>query len=203
MNKYLLALVAVAGLATVVTAGDKNLQAQATPAAPAVPAAPKPEMKEMDIVDTAVAAKFNTLFTALKAAGLIEALKGKGPFTVFAPTDEAFAKLDKTVLADLLKPENKAKLADILKFHVIAASVSSAEVVKMKESSKTLQGTTFNIVVKDGKVSIGHDGNMANVTKTDIKCSNGVIHIIDAVIMPKADKKDEAKKEEKKDAPKK
>lgn len=134
-----------------------------------------------DIVDTAVAAgSFKTLAAALKAADLIDALKGKGPFTVFAPTDEAFAKLPKETLDSLLKPENKDKLSGILKYHVVSGKVSSKEVVKLKEA-KTLQGSSVKIVVKDGKVQIDN----ANVTKTDIEASNGVIHVIDTVILPK------------------
>ncbi|MCA3005650.1 MAG: fasciclin domain-containing protein [Phycisphaerales bacterium] len=169
------------------------------PAAPAKPAA-APAVT-LDIVDTAAANKdFSTLVTAIKAAGLVDALKGKGPFTVFAPTNAAFEKLPKGTLESLLKPENKEKLAEILKFHVIPASVLAADVVKLggKESSKTLQGSSFLIEVKDGKVSIGSKDNLANVTATDIKTTNGVIHVIDAVILPPA--KAEPKKEEKKGA---
>jgi transforming growth factor-beta-induced protein len=139
------------------------------------------EEKPMDIVDTAVAAgSFNTLVTAVKAAGLVEVLKGEGPFTVFAPTDEAFAKLPKGTVEDLLKPENKAKLQAILTYHVIAGRVMSQDVVKL-ESAKTVQGQDVGIQVVDGKVKV--DG--ALVTKADIETSNGVIHVIDAVILPR------------------
>lgn len=142
-----------------------------------------------DIVDTAVAAgSFKTLATALTHCGLVEALKGPGPFTVFAPTDEAFAKLPKGTLEELLKPENKEKLTQILKYHVIAGEVTAEQVTKMKESSATLQGQTFDIVVADGKVMIGNGKEpkmMATVTKTDIKTSNGIIHVIDTVILPR------------------
>ncbi len=134
-----------------------------------------------DIVDTAVAAgKFKTLAAALKAADLVEALKGKGPFTVFAPTDEAFAKLPKETLESLLKPENKEKLVAILKYHVVSGKVTSEHLVKLPDA-KTLQGTSAKIVVKDGNVSV----DAANVTKADIEASNGVIHVIDTVIVPK------------------
>ena len=134
-----------------------------------------------DIVDTAVAAgSFNTLATALKAAGLVETLKGPGPFTVFAPTDEAFAKLPAGTLESLLKPENKAKLAGILTYHVVAGKVMAADVVKLT-SAKTVNGQSAKIAVDGGKVKV--DG--ANVVKTDIAASNGVIHVIDAVILPK------------------
>jgi uncharacterized surface protein with fasciclin (FAS1) repeats len=134
-----------------------------------------------DIVDTAVAAgSFNTLATALKAAGLVETLKGPGPFTVFAPTDEAFAKLPAGTLESLLKPENKAKLAGILTYHVVPGKVMAADVVKLT-SAKTVNGQSLKIAVDGGKVKV--DG--ANVVKTDIAASNGVIHVIDAVLLPK------------------
>ena len=135
---------------------------------------------EKDIVDTAVAADgFSTLVAAVKAAGLVDTLKGKGPFTVFAPTDEAFAKLPKGTLESLLKPENKEKLAGILTYHVVAGKVLAADVVKLTEAD-TVQGSPVKIKVKDGKVMV----NQANVVKTDIHCKNGVIHVLDAVILP-------------------
>ena len=134
-----------------------------------------------DIVDTAVAAgSFKTLAAALKAADLVETLKGKGPFTVFAPTDDAFAKLPEGTVADLLKPENKKKLAGILTYHVVAGKVMAADVVKLTKA-KTVQGSEVKIKVTDGKVMVDN----ANVVKTDIVCGNGVIHVIDAVILPK------------------
>lgn len=141
--------------------------------------------EKKDIVDTAVAAgQFNTLAAALQAAGLVDALKGEGPFTVFAPTDAAFAKLPPGTLENLLKPENKATLTKILTFHVIPGSVKAEQVVTMTESSATLAGQTFRIQTKDGKVKIGNDKAMATVVKTDIMATNGVIHVIDAVILP-------------------
>lgn len=134
-----------------------------------------------DIVDTAVAAgSFGTLAAALGAAGLVETLKGEGPFTVFAPTDEAFAKLPAGTVENLLKPENKTQLTGILTYHVVPGAVKAADVVKLTEA-KTVQGQSVKITVKDGKVSIDD----ANVTATDIKASNGVIHVIDSVILPK------------------
>ena len=137
-------------------------------------------MPEKDIVDTAVAAgDFNTLVTAVKAAELVETLKSEGPYTVFAPTDAAFAKLPEGTLASLLEPENKAKLAGILTYHVVAGKVMAADVVKMTEA-KTVNGQMLKIVTTDGKVMV----NGANVVKTDIECSNGVIHVIDAVVLP-------------------
>jgi transforming growth factor-beta-induced protein len=133
-----------------------------------------------DIVDTAVAAgSFNTLAKALQAAGLVETLKGKGPFTVFAPTDEAFAKLPKATLDDLLKPENKAKLTRILTAHVVSGRVTSAEVVKLP-SAKAVSGDMLTIKATGGKVMV----DTATVVKPDINASNGVIHVIDSVIVP-------------------
>jgi uncharacterized surface protein with fasciclin (FAS1) repeats len=133
-----------------------------------------------DIVDTAVAAgSFGTLAKALVAADLVETLKGKGPFTVFAPTDAAFAKLPAGTLEMLLKPENKAKLQAILTYHVVAGSVGSSDVVKLK-SAKTVNGQSAAISTADGGVTI--DG--ARVVKADIATSNGVIHVIDAVMLP-------------------
>ena len=141
----------------------------------------KSEAKPTIVEIAATAGNFNTLVAAVKAAGLAETLSGKGPFTVFAPTDEAFAKLGKDAIADLLKPENKAKLTAILTYHVAGENLPAAKVVAAK-SVKTLQGQSASIVVAEGKVTI--DG--ANVVKTDIVGSNGVIHVIDSVILPKA-----------------
>ncbi len=134
--------------------------------------------QEKDIVDTAVAAgSFNTLVTAVKAAGLVDTLKSAGPFTVFAPTDAAFAKLPPGALEGLLK--DPAKLKAVLTYHVVSGDVMAADVVKLT-SAKTVEGADVKITVKGGKVMI----NNAHVVKADIKCSNGVIHVIDAVIMP-------------------
>lgn len=134
-----------------------------------------------DIVDTAVAAgSFNTLAKALAAADLVQTLKGAGPFTVFAPTDEAFAKLPAGTLDMLLKPENKAKLQRILTYHVVAGRVTAADVVKL-HSAKAVSGDTIAIASNGGGVTV----DSANVVKTDIGASNGVIHVIDAVILPK------------------
>ena len=134
-----------------------------------------------DIVDTAVAAgSFKTLTTALNAAGLVETLKGKGPFTVFAPTDEAFAKLPAGTVESLLKPENKQKLTSILTYHVVAGNVKAADVVKLS-SAKTLNGQSVMIKTLGGKVFI----NGATVVKADIATTNGTIHVIDTVLLPK------------------
>ena len=132
-----------------------------------------------DIVDTAVAAgSFKTLAKALAAAGLVDTLKGAGPFTVFAPTDEAFAKLPAGTLETLLKPENKAKLQRILTYHVVAGQVMAADVVKMR-SAKAVSGDTMTISTTGGVMV-----DKARVVKTDIVASNGVIHVIDSVILP-------------------
>ncbi len=157
--KKILALVcgAVVGLASTVTfAADKN------------------------IVETAVeAGKFKTLAAALGAAGLVDVLKGDGPFTVFAPTDEAFAKLPKGTVETLLKPENKAKLAGILTYHVVPGKVMAKDVVKVT-GAKSVNGQRIDVKVDGSTVTV--DG--AKVAATDIVCSNGVIHIIDSVILP-------------------
>jgi transforming growth factor-beta-induced protein len=133
-----------------------------------------------NIVETAVGAKFNTLAKLLTAADLVSTLEGAGPFTVFAPTDEAFAKLPKETVESLLKPENKATLVKILTYHVVPGRVYADQVVGMT-SGKTVQGSSFAVAAKNGKVMIDN----ATVTKTDIEASNGVIHVIDTVIMPK------------------
>lgn len=133
-----------------------------------------------DIVDTAVAAKFTTLVAAVKAAGLVDTLKGSGPFTVFAPTDEAFAKLPPGTLETLLKPENKAKLQSILTYHVVPGKVMAQDVVKL-HSAKSVEGQNIAIKTMNGRVMVDN----AHVTKTDIETSNGVIHVIDTVILPR------------------
>lgn len=140
-------------------------------------------VEELDIVETAAAAgSFNTLVAAVNAAGLTETLKGVGPFTVFAPTDEAFAKLPEGTLEMLLKPENKEKLAAILTYHVVSGKVTAEEVVKLS-SAESVSGKKIDIKTSDGKVMV--DG--ATVIKTDVMAENGVIHVIDTVMMPPAD----------------
>lgn len=137
---------------------------------------------EKNIVDTAVAAgQFKTLAATLGAAGLVDTLKGAGPFTVFAPTDEAFAKLPAGTLEELLKPGNKAKLTAILTYHVVDGNVMAADVVKLTEA-KTLNGMKVKVKVNGNTVMI----NDATVTKADIVASNGVIHVIDSVLLPPA-----------------
>jgi uncharacterized surface protein with fasciclin (FAS1) repeats len=135
-----------------------------------------------DIVDTAVAAgTFKTLVAAVKAAGLVETLKGKGPFTVFAPTDDAFAKLPEGTIADLLKPENKGKLASILTYHVVSGTVLSAD-LKEGMQAVTVNGKPVKITLSGGPKING-----VSVVSADIKTKNGVIHVIDTVILPPAD----------------
>jgi uncharacterized surface protein with fasciclin (FAS1) repeats len=136
--------------------------------------------KTGDIVDVAVSAgQFNTLAAALEAAGLVATLKGDGPFTVFAPTDAAFAKLPAGTIDTLLKPENKDQLVAILTYHVVPGNVKAADVVKLSRAT-TVNGADVAIEVNDGSVRIDN----ALVIKTDIGASNGVIHVIDSVILP-------------------
>ena len=139
------------------------------------------EMVSLDIVDTAASNEdFSTLVAAVKAAELVDALKGEGPLTVFAPTNAAFATLPEGTLDDLLKPENKEQLQSILTYHVVAGKIMASDIAEGTTTVTTLQGTTFDVVNDENGVRV--DG--ANVTATDIKTSNGVIHVIDAVILP-------------------
>ncbi|HVP52314.1 MAG TPA: fasciclin domain-containing protein [Terriglobales bacterium] len=143
-------------------------------------AAPKNNTGNKDIVDTAVSAgSFQTLARALQAADLVDTMKGPGPFTVFAPTDEAFAKLPAGTLDDLLKPENKDKLRAILTYHVVAGKVPSTKVVTLS-SVKTVNGQEVKITATGGDVMVDN----ARVVKADIPAANGVIHVIDAVLLP-------------------
>ena len=138
---------------------------------------------EKDIVTTAVeAGSFKTLAAALKAGGLVETLQGKGPFTVFAPTDEAFAKLPAGTVESLLKPENKAQLVSVLTYHVVAGKVAAAQVVKL-DAAATVNGQRVNIKVEEGNVR----ADQATVVKADINCSNGIVHVIDQVLLPSGD----------------
>ena len=141
-----------------------------------------------NIVEVAAGNKdFSTLVAAVKAGGLVETLSGKGPFTVFAPTDAAFAKLPKGTVEDLLKPENKAKLVKILTYHVVAGEVLAKDVVTLNgKKVATVEKGELTVNVKDGKVSLTDGmGGTSNVTAVDVKASNGVIHVIDSVLMPK------------------
>jgi len=138
------------------------------------------EIDTDDIVAVASSAgMFDTLVAAVKAAGLVETLQGEGPFTVFAPNDEAFAKLPEDTVTDLLKPENKAKLTAILTYHVVAGKVMAADIETMK--AKTVNGQELDIKVAHGDVTVNH----SNVIEADVAASNGVIHVIDCVLLPK------------------
>ncbi|MCR6686172.1 fasciclin domain-containing protein [Pseudoxanthomonas sp.] len=147
----------------------------------ATPATPAPAARaQADIVDTAVAAgQFKTLAAALKAAGLVNTLKGPGPFTVFAPTDAAFAALPAGTLDDLLKPQNREKLTAILTYHVVPGRMPAARVAAM-DSATTVQGDVLDIQASGDTVTVGG----ARVTTTDVEASNGVIHVIDKVLIP-------------------
>lgn len=136
---------------------------------------------EADIVDLAVATEFlSTLVAAVQAGDLVDVLKGDGPFTVFAPTNEAFAKLPAGTVENLLKPENKAQLVAVLTYHVVPGKVMSSD-LKNGQKAKTVQGSEVTVTLKDGKAMIDN----ATVTTADIEASNGVVHVIDAVILPK------------------
>jgi uncharacterized surface protein with fasciclin (FAS1) repeats len=138
--------------------------------------------KAADIVDTAVSAgQFETLVAAVKAAGLVDTLKGDGPFTVFAPTDEAFAKLPAGTVENLLKPENKDQLVAILTYHVVPGKVMSADIANKQMMAGTVQGSDLSIDALNGGVSVDN----AKVIQADIETSNGVIHVIDTVVLPK------------------
>lgn len=138
------------------------------------------ETASPDIVDTAIAAgQFETLVAAVQAAGLVETLRGPGPFTVFAPTDEAFAALPDGTVESLLQPENRDQLVAILTYHVVSGDVRAADVMNMSEAT-TVQGATLDIDASDGSVRVGE----ATVVQADVAASNGVIHVIDRVLMP-------------------
>jgi uncharacterized surface protein with fasciclin (FAS1) repeats len=173
MRKFIFSLVAVLALTPLAIFGHSIGENKAD------------DHKEMDIVDTAVSANiFNTLVAAVKAADLVETLKSDGPFTVFAPTDDAFKKLPAGTVENLLKPENKDMLVKILTYHVVAGKVEAKTVVGLN-SAKTVQGQNVSIMVKDGKVFLN---GSTQVIKTDIGTSNGVIHVIDSVLMPPTQK---------------
>ena len=147
----------------------------------ALPAAADNAGEQSDIVDTAVAAgSFNTLVAAVQAAGLVDALKADGPFTVFAPTDEAFGKLPEGTVENLLKPENLEQLQAILTYHVVPAQVLAADVADGASAPTLLADNNLSFDIEDGNVFIGS----AQVVQTDIMTSNGVIHVIDSVLLP-------------------
>jgi uncharacterized surface protein with fasciclin (FAS1) repeats len=167
--------------------GDESTAAETTSSAPATTeASPSETESAQDIVDTAVAAgDFTTLATALEAAGLVETLKGDGPFTVFAPTDEAFAALPEGTVDTLLE-DPQGDLTDILTYHVVSGTVMAADVAGLDgQEVETLQGGTFTVGVDGDAVTLTDAaGNEVQVTQTDIEASNGVIHVIDGVLMP-------------------
>jgi uncharacterized surface protein with fasciclin (FAS1) repeats len=174
--KQLITFMAICSVTTSVHAGKKCRGTVKTSKTVAAARAAEP----MDIVDTAVSAgSFQTLVAAVQAAGLVDTLKSDGPFTVFAPTDEAFAKLPQGTIAELLKPENKSKLQAILACHVVPGNIQAAEVVTLS-SAKSLQGQGLDIAVDGEAVTV--DG--ATIVTTDIHTSNGVIHVIDSVLLP-------------------
>jgi uncharacterized surface protein with fasciclin (FAS1) repeats len=170
-------LIVAGALSLGVAAG---MYAALSPRAAVAQTAAVPAVATKDIVDTAVGAgQFKTLAAALTAAGLVDTLKGAGPFTVFAPTDAAFAKLPDGTIAELLKPENKAKLTSILTYHVVGSKAMAKDVAGLS-SVKTVNGKDLSLKVVDGKVMVGN----ATVTTADIAASNGVIHVIDTVLLP-------------------
>ena len=159
---------------------SKKTEETATPAVTET-AAPAPQEAPKDVVDIAIgSADHSTLVTAVTAAGLVETLKGAGPFTIFAPTNAAFAALPAGTVEGLLKPESKEALTKILTYHVVSGAVKAAD-LKDGQKVKTLQGEELTVSIKDGKVII----NGANVTAADLTGTNGVIHVVDAVLMPK------------------
>lgn len=175
ITKYTGATIAILGLTSFAALADHHGDKKAEVKKDAVV-----NMSKQTLVEIAAGNEnFSTLVAAVKAAGLAEALSGEGPFTIFAPTNAAFEKLPKGTLELLLKSENKDKLASILKYHVVSGKVMAADVKPM--AVKTLEGSSFEVTVMDGKVKVGG----ADVLKTDLVGKNGVIHVIDAVIMPK------------------
>jgi uncharacterized surface protein with fasciclin (FAS1) repeats len=177
----LAAVVITSASFTACNEATKKTEDATPPVAKEEPTAPKPAEVPKDVVDIAIgSADHTTLVAAVKAAGLVETLKGTGPFTIFAPTNAAFAALPAGTVDGLLKPEKKADLTGILTYHVVAGSVKAAD-LKDGQKVKTLQGAELTVSIKDGKVMI----NGANVTAADLAGSNGVVHVIDAVLMPK------------------
>lgn len=150
----------------------------------------------MDIVEYAASNKdLTTLVGAMRAAGVVDALKARDKkFTLFAPNNAAFTKMPKEKLDELMKPENREQLKSVILFHVVPAEITSAEVIKMQESSKTLQGTTFRFRVRDGKRQVGNEQGWGGLVQTDIKCTNGIVHIIDGVMTPIEPRKEPGKK---------
>ena len=181
-NMYsILAAVVFSTMTLVACNAGETKEAEKTPEVVTEEKMAPAEAPAKDIVDIAIgSADHTTLVAAVTAAGLVETLKGAGPFTVFAPTNAAFSALPAGTVEDLLKPESKAALTNILTYHVVAGAVKAAD-LKDGQKVKTLQGEELTVTIKDGKVMI----NGANVTAADLTGSNGVVHVIDAVLMPK------------------
>ena len=183
MKKGFLSLLSAAMFTSIMFTACGNEAATKKAETPVVAKEPEaPKMAEpKDVVDIAIGSTdHTTLVAAVTAAGLVETLKGAGPFTVFAPTNAAFAALPAGTVEGLLKPEKKAALTNILTYHVVAGSVKAAD-LKDGQKVKTLQGEELTVSIKEGKVKI----NGANVTAADLTCGNGVVHVVDAVLMPK------------------
>ncbi len=179
MKFRLIALMAILALVVAACSSSDEEVAETTTVPPTTEAMAE-EMTDDTIVDVAIAGEFNTLVAAVQAAGLVETLQGEGPFTVFAPTDEAFAALPEGTLESLL--EDPAALAEILTYHVVSGEVLAADVVGL-DAATTVQGSDISIEVVDGGVVLN---GSSNVVATDVKASNGVVHVIDAVILPPA-----------------
>ncbi|MDJ0665227.1 MAG: fasciclin domain-containing protein [Acidimicrobiia bacterium] len=179
MKFRLIALMAILAL-VVAACSSSDEEAAETTTVPPTTEAMAEEMTEDTIVDVAIAGEFNTLVAAVQAAGLVETLQGEGPFTVFAPTDEAFAALPEGTLESLL--EDPEALAEILTYHVVSGEVLAADVVGL-DAATTVQGSDISIEVVDGGVVLN---GSSNVVATDVLASNGVVHVIDAVILPPA-----------------
>jgi uncharacterized surface protein with fasciclin (FAS1) repeats len=179
-NWTAVSLIAVVAAAGVAIAGNNSPSANK-------PTTTNPTNASANVFDTAVASgNCKTFASAVKAAGLVETFKAAGPYTVFVPTDEAWAKLPPGTVETFLKPENKERLASILKFHVLQGQIAARDISRMKESSQTLLGQSFSIENRDGKVWIGTDVKlMASITKSDVYATNGVVHYIDAVMLPR------------------
>lgn len=188
MKKITLAVLLLAGITLSSKAQDMKMASEKT-----IEVGGAPMYPSKDIVDNAVNSKdHTTLVAAVKAAGLVETLKGKGPFTVFAPTNEAFSKLPAGTVDNLVKPGNKAALTKILTYHFVAGRLDSKELMKWIKKGKgtailtTVQGGKLWVIEKDGKLWLKDEkGNVAQITISDVYQSNGVIHVIDTVVMPK------------------
>lgn len=184
MKRPTILVTALCGLAIVIGGGSAAAHVERSrPGAHGQPAQPAAKSDIME--GLSARPEFSTLVELVKAAGLDDALKGKGPFTVFAPTNEAFARMPQGSVESLLKPESKARLVRVLKYHIIPARVPSADLIRLRESSKTLEGSTFFIFAKGGTIKVGPDERGAvRVSTTDTVATNGVVHTLDGVMTP-------------------